>query len=57
MVVTIKATGKIFLSVIPGSIMAIFASKLSVYLRKREDVLTFILEAILNTIIATTVVY
>ena len=47
MVVTVKAAGKIFLSVILGSIIAIFASKISAYLKRREDVLTFILGAIL----------
>jgi Kef-type K+ transport system membrane component KefB len=53
MTVTVKAAGKIFLSVILGSIMAIIASKISVYLKRREDVLTFILGAILiNTGIA-----
>ena len=51
--ITIKAAGKIFFSVILGSIMAIITSKISVYLRRREDVLTFILGAILiNTGIA-----
>ncbi len=53
MVVTVKAAGKIFLSIILGSIIAIFASKISVYLKRREDVLTFILGAILiNTGVA-----
>jgi Kef-type K+ transport system membrane component KefB len=53
MTVTVKAAAKIFLSVILGSIMAIIASKISVYLKRREDVLTFILGAILiNTGIA-----
>ncbi len=53
MTVTIKAAAKIFLSVILGSIMAVIASKISVYLRRREDVLTFILGAILiNTGVA-----
>ncbi len=53
MVVTVKAAGKIFLSVILGSIIAIFASKISAYLKRREDVLTFILGAILiNTGVA-----
>ena len=53
MTVTVKAAGKIFLSIILGSIMAIIASKISVYLKRREDVLTFILGAILiNTGIA-----
>ena len=53
MAVTIKAAAKIFLSVILGSIMAIIASRISGYLKKREDVLTFILGAILiNTGVA-----
>ncbi|NOR64721.1 MAG: hypothetical protein GQ468_01740 [Candidatus Scalindua sp.] len=47
MAVTIKAAAKIFLSVILGSIMAIIASRISGYLKRREDVLTFILGAIL----------
>lgn len=53
MTVTVKAAAKIFLSVILGSIMAIVASKISVYLKRRENVLTFILGAILiNTGVA-----
>ena len=53
MTVTIKAAAKIFLSVILGSITAIIASKISGYLKRREDVLTFILGAILiNTGVA-----
>ena len=53
MTVTIKAAAKIFLSVILGSITAIIASRISVYLKRREDVLTFILGAILiNTGVA-----
>jgi Kef-type K+ transport system membrane component KefB len=53
MTVTIKAAAKIFLSVILGLIMAIIASKISGYLKRREDVLTFILGAILiNTGVA-----
>jgi Kef-type K+ transport system membrane component KefB len=53
MAVTIKAAAKIFLSVILGSIMAIIASRISGYLRRRENVLTFILGAILiNTGVA-----
>ena len=53
MAVTIKAAAKIFLSVILGSIMAILASRISGYLKRREDVLTFILGAILiNTGVA-----
>jgi Kef-type K+ transport system membrane component KefB len=53
MAVTIKAAAKIFLSVILGSIMAIIASRISGYLKRREDVLTFILGAILiNTGVA-----
>ncbi|WP_162532224.1 cation:proton antiporter [Candidatus Scalindua japonica] len=53
MAVTVKAAGKIFLSVILGSIIAIIASKISIYLKRREDVLTFILGAILiNTGVA-----
>jgi Kef-type K+ transport system membrane component KefB len=53
MTVTIKAAAKIFLSVILGSITAIIASRISGYLKRREDVLTFILGAILiNTGVA-----
>ncbi len=53
MLVTIKAAGKIFFSMILGLIMAFLASKISVYLKRREDVLTFILGIILiNTGIA-----
>ena len=53
MTVTIKAAAKIFLSVILGFITAIIASKISGYLKRREDVLTFILGAILiNTGVA-----
>ena len=53
MTVTVKAAAKIFLSVILGSIMAIVASKISAYLKRRENVLTFILGAILiNTGVA-----
>ena len=53
MAVTLKAAAKIFLSVILGSIMAIIASRISGYLKRREDVLTFILGAILiNTGVA-----
>jgi Kef-type K+ transport system membrane component KefB len=53
MFVTMKAAGKIFFSMILGLIMAFLASKISVYLKRREDVLTFILGAILiNTGIA-----
>ncbi len=53
MFVTMKAAGKIFFSMILGLIMAFLVSKISVYLRRREDVLTFILGAILiNTGIA-----
>ena len=53
MAVTIKAAAKIFLSVILGSIMAIITSRISGYLKRREDVLTFILGAILiNTGVA-----
>jgi Kef-type K+ transport system membrane component KefB len=53
MFVTIKAAGKIFLSMILGLVMAFLVSKISVYLKRREDVLTFILGAILiNTGIA-----
>ncbi len=47
MTVTIKAAAKIFLSVILGSVTAIIASRISGYLKRREDVLTFILGAIL----------
>jgi Kef-type K+ transport system membrane component KefB len=53
MLVTIKAAGKIFLSMILGLIMAFLVSRISVYLKRREDVLTFILGAILiNTGVA-----
>ena len=53
MFVTMKAAGKIFFSVILGLIMAFLVSKVSVYLKRREDVLTFILGAILiNTGVA-----
>jgi Kef-type K+ transport system membrane component KefB len=53
MAVTVKAAAKIFLSVMLGSIMAIVASKISAYLKRRENVLTFILGAILiNTGVA-----
>ncbi len=53
MAVTIKAAAKIFLSVILGSIMALITSRISGYLKRREDVLTFILGAILiNTGVA-----
>ena len=53
MFVTMKAAGKIFFSMILGLIMAFLVSKISVYLKRREDVLTFILGAILiNTGIA-----
>ncbi len=47
MLVTLKAAGKIFFSMILGMVMAFFVSKISVYLKRREDVLTFILGAIL----------
>ena len=51
--VTMKAAGKIFFSMILGLIMAFLVSKISVYLKRREDVLTFILGVILiNTGIA-----
>jgi Kef-type K+ transport system membrane component KefB len=53
MFVTMKAVGKIILSMIPGLIMAFLVSRICVYLKRREDVLTFILGAILiNTGIA-----
>ena len=53
MFVAMKAAGKIFFSMIMGLIMAFLVSKVSVYLKEREDVLTFILGAILiNTGIA-----
>jgi Kef-type K+ transport system membrane component KefB len=53
MLVTIKAAGKIFFSMILGLIMAFLVSRISVYLKRREDVLTFILGAILiNTGVA-----
>ncbi len=53
MFVTIKAVGKIIISMILGLIMAFLVSRISVYLKRREDVLTFILGAILiNTGIA-----
>jgi NhaP-type Na+/H+ or K+/H+ antiporter len=43
--VTIKAAVKIFLSALLGSITAIIASRISGYLKRREDVLTIILGA------------
>ncbi len=53
MFVAMKAAGKIFFSMILGLIMAFLVSKISVYLKRREDVLTFILGTILiNTGIA-----
>jgi Kef-type K+ transport system membrane component KefB len=53
MFVAMKAAGKIFFSMILGLIMAFLVSKISVYLKRREDVLTFILGVILiNTGIA-----
>ncbi len=53
MFVTLKAAGKIFFSMILGLIKAFLVSKISVYLKRREDVLTFILGAILiNTGVA-----
>jgi Kef-type K+ transport system membrane component KefB len=53
MFVAMKAAGKIFLAMILGLITAFLVSRISVYLRRREDVLTFILGAILiNTGIA-----
>ncbi len=53
MFVTIKAVGKIIFSMILGLIMAFLVSRISVYLKRREDVLTFILGAILiNTGVA-----
>ncbi len=45
--VTMKVGGKIFFSMILGLIMAFLVSRISVYLKRREDVLTFILGAIL----------
>jgi Kef-type K+ transport system membrane component KefB len=48
-----KAAGKVFFSMILGLIMAFLVSKISVYLKRKEHVLTFILGAILiNTGIA-----
>ena len=53
MFVTMKAAGTIFFSVILGSIMAFLVSRTSVYLKRREVMLTFILGAVLiNTGIA-----
>ena len=53
MFVAMKAAGKIFFSMILGLIIAFLVSRISVYLKRREDVLTFILGAILiNTGIA-----
>ena len=43
MFVAMKAAGKIFFSMILGLIMAFLVSRISVYLKRREDVLTFIL--------------
>ncbi|MCR4292571.1 MAG: cation:proton antiporter [Candidatus Kuenenia sp.] len=47
MSVAAKAAGKIFFSMALGSIMAFFVSRISIYLNRKEDVLTFILGAIL----------
>ncbi|MHC4183233.1 MAG: cation:proton antiporter [Planctomycetota bacterium] len=53
MFVTIKAAGKIFLSMILGLLIAFLVSRASVYLKRREVMLTFILGAVLiNTGIA-----
>jgi Kef-type K+ transport system membrane component KefB len=45
--VTLKAVGKIVISMILGSVIAFLVSKVSVYLKRSETVLTFILGAIL----------
>lgn len=45
--VAAKAAGKIFFSMALGSIMAFFVSRISIYLNRKEDMLTFILGAIL----------
>lgn len=47
MSVAAKAAGKIFFSMALGSIMAFFVSRISIYLNRKEDALTFILGAIL----------
>ncbi len=44
---TVTASGKIILSIILGSITAFLVSKASVYLKKKEVMLTFVLGAIL----------
>jgi Kef-type K+ transport system membrane component KefB len=45
--ITMKAVGKIILSMILGSIMAILVSKISIYIKKSEHMLTILLGAIL----------
>ena len=45
--ITMTAVGKIILSMILGSIIAILVSKLSIYIKKSEHMLTFLLGAIL----------
>jgi len=45
--VTLKAVGKIVISMILGSLIAFLVSKISVYLKRSETMLTFILGAIL----------
>jgi Kef-type K+ transport systems, membrane components len=51
--ISVKVVGKIILSLILGSIMAILVSKISVYIKKSEQMLTFLLGTILiNTGIA-----
>ena len=47
LIALVKATGKIVLSIILGSIMAFLTSRLSDYLKRKEVMLTFILGAIL----------
>lgn len=45
--ITMRAVGKIILSMILGSIIAILVSKISIYIKKGEHMLTFLLGAIL----------
>ncbi|MGR3294223.1 MAG: cation:proton antiporter [Candidatus Scalindua sp.] len=45
--ITMQAVGKIILSMILGSIIAILVSRISIYIKKSEHMLTFLLGAIL----------
>lgn len=45
--ITMQAVGKIILSMVLGSIIAILVSKISIYIKKSEHMLTFLLGAIL----------